>query len=114
MQNIALPLRLFIREGLLQMRQQFRRLSVDRVELMHGEDSNPGLLDIRTYLPKIRRQAEEGTAQSIAPTVHSWGDVKAWRKCCQAGSRHGHRVDLTVSCFPIGSSHVSKQQPMEP
>lgn len=69
MQNIALPLELFIGEGLLQMQQQLGRFSVDHVEFMHGKDSNSGLLDIRIHLPKIRRQAEEGAAQSAALTV---------------------------------------------
>lgn len=55
MQNISLPFELFIREGLLQRRQQLEKVSSYHVGLMSGEDSiNLWLLDINIYHPKIR------------------------------------------------------------
>lgn len=74
---------------------------------------NLGLLNIKINLPKIKRLEEQGAEEPTKLVDNSGKMCKAWRKSPWAGRRCGHRMELTLSIFPIGPLWVSGQQPTE-
>lgn len=73
-----------------------------------------GLLNIGIYLPKIKQLEEyKGQRNPLSRRSNPRKMCKAWKKSPWAGRRRGHRMDLTLSIFPMGSLRVSGQQPVE-